>query len=298
LSNNNLKDPILLIDEIEQRLHYDAQADLIQVLSKQELSKKIIYTTHSAGSLPSDLGLGVHLVTVRPDAPHYSKINNRFWEGEVAGFSPLLVGLGASTLAFFPTRRALVAEGPSDMILLPLLFKDALEVEGIDFQVVPGLSSVSRSQLPALNANGSHVCYLIDSDSGKSGIAPILRDAGVPDRLIFELAVGRQTGFSVEDFISPNLLVKAANKIGSSYHEGFNPVGRAGMPSSNRVMWIRNSLRAKGVDRFSKVDLAYAVAEIVETEGARICDSGRRSAIKMLALNINSALREAPTTSS
>lgn len=43
------ENPILLIDEAEMRLHYDAQADLVQILSKQTVSPKIIYTTHSAG---------------------------------------------------------------------------------------------------------------------------------------------------------------------------------------------------------------------------------------------------------
>jgi predicted ATPase len=34
------RQPILLVDEIERHLHYDAQADLIEVLSKQEFTSK------------------------------------------------------------------------------------------------------------------------------------------------------------------------------------------------------------------------------------------------------------------
>ncbi|WP_019498570.1 AAA family ATPase [Pseudanabaena sp. PCC 6802] len=46
--------PILLIDEAETHLHYDAQADLMNMFATQQLASKIIYTTHSAGCLPED----------------------------------------------------------------------------------------------------------------------------------------------------------------------------------------------------------------------------------------------------
>jgi predicted ATP-dependent endonuclease of OLD family len=54
--------PILLLDEIETHLHYDAQADLAQMLAKQEIVAKVIYTTHSMGCLPEDLGTGVRFI--------------------------------------------------------------------------------------------------------------------------------------------------------------------------------------------------------------------------------------------
>jgi len=54
--------PILLIDEVETHLHYNAQADLIEVLTEQNAANQIVYTTHSAACLPQDLGLGVRVV--------------------------------------------------------------------------------------------------------------------------------------------------------------------------------------------------------------------------------------------
>ena len=54
----NAHNPILLIDEAEQHLHYDAQADLIQTFIERKLASQMIYTTHSAGCLPEDLGVG------------------------------------------------------------------------------------------------------------------------------------------------------------------------------------------------------------------------------------------------
>lgn len=63
--------PILLVDEIETHLHYDAQADLVDVLSKQRFTSKVVFTTHSFGCLPFDLGTGVRVVQpIEMQQPH------------------------------------------------------------------------------------------------------------------------------------------------------------------------------------------------------------------------------------
>src|SRR5262249_36385344 len=77
--------PILLVDEIETHLHYDAQADLVGVLSRQSFTSKVIYTTHSFGCLPNDLGTGVRVVHPIDNAT--SCLENGFWK-RGAGFSP------------------------------------------------------------------------------------------------------------------------------------------------------------------------------------------------------------------
>lgn len=130
--------PILLIDEAEAHLHYDAQADLVQMFARQELATKVIYTTHSVGCLPEDLGTGVRLVEM--NSPTTSIIRNWFWETDEPGFSPLLFGIGAKALAFMPVRFALITEGATDIILLPTLFREATGKSSLGFQVVPGLS--------------------------------------------------------------------------------------------------------------------------------------------------------------
>jgi hypothetical protein len=55
--------PVLLIDEAEQHLHHGAQADLMRVFERQTAAETIIYTTHSIGCLPSDLGATIRVVT-------------------------------------------------------------------------------------------------------------------------------------------------------------------------------------------------------------------------------------------
>ena len=89
--------PIVLIDEAEVHLHYDAQADLVQTLARQDLAAKVIYTTHSAGCLPEDLGSGVRMVAT--DEPH-STIENWFWNTDRPGFSPLLFAMGQGNRTF------------------------------------------------------------------------------------------------------------------------------------------------------------------------------------------------------
>ena len=69
--------PVLLIDEAEIHLHYAAQADLIKEFEEQDYVNSIIYTTHSAGCLPSDLGSGIRVakqIFVNNNDSGFSKI--------------------------------------------------------------------------------------------------------------------------------------------------------------------------------------------------------------------------------
>jgi ABC-type transport system involved in cytochrome c biogenesis ATPase subunit len=56
--------PVLLVDEAETHLHYGAQADLMRVFERQRVAETIIYTTHSIGCLPSDLGATIRVVAL------------------------------------------------------------------------------------------------------------------------------------------------------------------------------------------------------------------------------------------
>lgn len=123
---------LLLLDEAEQHLHYDAQADLVEVLTSGQLASQVVYTTHSAGCLPEDLGAAVRVVLPDSSAER-SRIQNWFWQAG-PGFSPLLLGMGASSLAFTSVRRAVLTEGASDMIALPSLLREALGAQRLGYQ--------------------------------------------------------------------------------------------------------------------------------------------------------------------
>ena len=150
--------PILLIDEAEMHLHYAAQAELVEVFTREELAAQIIYTTHSAGCLPDDLGSAVRVVETT--GPETSTTRDGFWADRQSGFSPLLLSMGASALAFTPTRAAVMAEGPSDALLLPQLFRVALELprhEPLGFQVAPGIAWVPDEELFQMDVEAAKV---------------------------------------------------------------------------------------------------------------------------------------------
>jgi ABC-type transport system involved in cytochrome c biogenesis ATPase subunit len=283
--------PILLIDEAETHLHYDAQADLIQMLYRQEVASKVIFTTHSAGCLPEDLGLGVRLVA--PSGPLTSTIVNRFWGSPEPGFSPLLIGMGASTLAFFPTRKALFVEGEAEMILLPTLLRRALEVDVLGFQVVPGLSKANKSQLPLAASRANRVGYLVDGDAGGRALAKELRSNNVPENCIFSLDAKASASWEFEDLINDSVLVSAANQLIRKFSPGCEEIV-CSPPKTKKFRSIAQSFEASTGKTLSKVDVAYEVLDLASRDPHRsLFDEGRIGAFSKLAATLKAYFKEA-----
>ncbi|WP_243073672.1 AAA family ATPase [Microbacterium sp. SS28] len=179
--------PVLLIDEAENHLHIDAQADLVNMFVTQQQAVKVIYTTHSPACLPPDLGTGIRVVAPRPDNLQISDVKNSFWQG-TAGYSPLMMAMGAAAAAFTPARRVVLAEGATEMILLPTLMRTALGVGELPYQVAAGLAEAPNDLLSKLDLEAARVAYLVDGDDGGKKLAKALSDVGVPERLIAELS--------------------------------------------------------------------------------------------------------------
>jgi hypothetical protein len=204
--------PVLLIDEAEQHLHYDGQADLVRAFERQEAVANVIYTTHSAGCLPQDLGTGVRVVARGRDGT--SIIRNSLWSRdelrEGAGFSALLMQMGASTFAFAATRRALICEGKTDVALLPTLLRQAMDLDVLPFQLVPGLANVANDSVVRLDMAAAKVAFLVDADRGGDGIITKLRGAGVPQARILRLGSQRRRQ-TLEDLVEASAFQKAVN---------------------------------------------------------------------------------------
>jgi len=202
--------PILLIDEAEAHLHYDAQADLVKVLETQNSAAQIVYTTHSAGCLPNDLGTGIRAVWPLIDKDGNdqgrSLVRNSVWT-EGSGFSPLLLAMGASVLASVESRRAVYTEGLSDAILLPTLFRETLRIKTVGFQVLPGIAMASRRDIEGLREEFPRVAYLVDGDAGGIEHNGRLRASGVNEDDIVSLP----EGLAVEDLVDPEAYVSAVN---------------------------------------------------------------------------------------
>lgn len=256
---------ILLIDEVEQHLHYDAQADLVQMLAGQTVASKVIYTTHSLGCLPEDLGNGVRLILPTEPDSDWSKIQNKFWlnrDKEEAAFSPILMGMGASTMAFFPTRSAVLVEGPSDSILLPTMFREVLNETSIGVQFVHGLSEQGRVSLPLLNSTGNRVCYFLDNDDGGRKLAKYLVDQNVDRQRIFTWPAKGDA--KLEDFIDPAILAEAASNLARQHLGVDKLISAANLPKFGKWETISQACIEAGIPILKKVEVAYEILDLLD----------------------------------
>jgi predicted ATP-dependent endonuclease of OLD family len=265
--------PVLLIDEAETHLHYDAQADLVSVLLKSVDTTQVFYTTHSPGCLPGDLGTGVRVVAREPEHADASVIKNNFWEGEGPGFSPLLFAMGAGAAAFSMCRRAILAEGAADMVLLPTLIRQATELGDLEYQVAPGLANAHGSGI-RVEEVAAKVVYLVDGDVGGQDHERALRGVGVDRTRIFSLP----RGYATEDLVHQDDYIETINKfldsMGQSKRFAASDVS-AGIPIAKAFSdWAK----ANKVQVPSKVEVAYALLRMANR---RLSPAGKRALLSL-----------------
>ncbi|MFN8519419.1 MAG: AAA family ATPase [Chloroflexota bacterium] len=196
--------PVLLVDEAETHLHYDAQADLLRMFEQQRDAASVIYTTHSVGCLPQDIGRGVRAVIPGPGAR--SVIENA-WMQSGHGVTPLLRAMGATSVQLAPARHVVFCEGPADPLILPSLLREARPEHGPPFQMVGRLSEASRPELARMSDEAVHVAFLVDGDESGREIAKTLKDLGVKTARIVTIPGGR----CVEDLLDASRYVDAIN---------------------------------------------------------------------------------------
>lgn len=276
---------VLLIDEAENHLHYDAQADLVRVFSRQEVADKIIYTTHSAGCLPNDLAM-VRMVEAKEDGS--SRIANSYW-AEGQGLTPLLIGMGASVLAFTPARRAVFAEGGSDALLLPAIFRAVTGLNELRFQVVPGLSEIAPMKVPALELDAAAVAYLVDGDSAGRQIAKKLKKHDVPKERILVLGKANSE-LTSEDLLDEAIYLRAVSSVLGCGQNGIPELPGKIFKSSGRCTALRKWCADNKLDEPNKVAVAYEVLELHAT-GEDLIGSGKRTLITRLYRQIFELLR-------
>jgi predicted ATP-dependent endonuclease of OLD family len=251
--------PILLVDEAESHLHYDAQADLVAVLEAQDLAASVIYTTHSVGCLPSDLGTGIRLVVVK-DAQH-STLDNSFWSSG-PGITPLLFGMGARLLAFTAIRVVVLAEGPSECVLLPTLLREATDRDDVGFRIVPGLAVVADDDFDTLAQEAARMGFLVDGDPGGRRIRDKLVGAGVDARKIIALRDLADNGLQLEDLVSVDTFVAAVNEEIQRWQPGRPTIQRTDVETGDhRMDAVKKWCSANGVNVPSKVALAQRVVD-------------------------------------
>jgi predicted ATP-dependent endonuclease of OLD family len=253
-SGDHAVPPVLLIDEAETHLHYDAQADLVSALLKSVKATQVFYSTHSPGCLPGDLGTGIRVLSRDPDHADASVIKNNFWEGDGPGFSPLLFAMGAGAAAFSMCRNAVLAEGASDMVLLPTLLRKATRLDDLDYQVAPGLANAHGSGI-RVEEVAARVVYLIDGDAGGRTHATALKQVGVDPSRIFALPSGQ----AVEDLANRDDFVSAINSLLASMGQTKKFSASLASEGTPIAKAFTDWAKSNRVQTPSKVEVAYAL---------------------------------------
>ena len=278
------ENPVLLIDEAETHLHYEAQAELVRVLERQAAAQSVIYTTHSIGCLPEDLGAAIRVVEVL--AYERSRILASAWSGRI-GLSPLVLAMGANALAFTPARSAVIGEGPSEAILLPTLFRQARpradHDDPIGFQVAPGISEVDERDAVELEAEAGNVVYLIDSDQGGRDHAHKLPQRAHDEGRVIEVQQDGGVASCLEDFLDPAIFVDAFNSVVEETRDGIaDRITVDDLQESDRGTWTKQWFETRGEELISKTHLAERILELGRARNKRIISAGRRDEVRRL----------------
>lgn len=282
-ANKTKRPPILLIDEAERHLHYDAQADLVRMMTRQETAQQVLYTTHSAGCLPEDLGAAVR-VAVQVEGSHSSELRNTIWETR-PGFDPLFFAMGASAFAFSAARRAVFAEGISDVILLPALLKSATGVDELGFQVAPGLAQVNHRSAKELDLEGGRIAYVVDGDEAGTAISRQLVKSGVrADRII---QIG-PAGSVIEDFVHIELYAAAVREETRRSGDELDLEADT-IPQDNRPRFVEEACREAGIGAPPKRKVAEHVLEL-RTGFPSLHDPDRTEALSSLLADLRERL--------
>ncbi len=258
-----------MIDEAEIHLNYDAQAELINIFTEQKFASKIIYTTHSVGCLPEDLGTGVKLIVPLnknnsdQDEVEKSIIKNNFWsEDKRPGVLPLLFGMGASQLTFMAIRKCVFVEGATDMLLLPTLFRQVSQKDYLGFQVLPGIANTAKANFGLLPNNAPKVAFLVDNDEAGEKYRKQLEESGIEPGKIFKLP---HLGKVIEDYIRKELYLEVIRKQINNWNEVDTEIS-IDIPENNRPKYVDKWCDNSQLKKTNKVEVAYSLLDLATNE--------------------------------
>jgi AAA domain/AAA domain, putative AbiEii toxin, Type IV TA system len=277
LSAVHTKQPILLVDEAETHLHYDAQTDLIDALMRQRVAQMTVYTTHSIGCLPPDLGRGIRAILPERDAER-SRIFNSYWSVEPndrtrVGYAPLLFAMGAQMLPLTIPRFAVIAEGPSDALLLPSLLRAASGASALKYRVIPGLSELPLEAMARLTEEAGKVLFLVDGDDSGDTLQEQLTTAEINAALVFSLGE-LAAGCTLEDVVHGPVLASAINAELAAWGIGSAQLAAEDLPAAGRWAWLAtwDGITPEEFTRLSKLRIAQRVVDIHREQGGGVGD--------------------------
>ncbi len=280
----------MLFDEAETHLHYGAQADLMDVFAKQDFAQAVIYSTHSIGCLPEDLGRSIRVVA--PIQGEESEIRNEFWSGGV-GMTPLMLAMGSSAFAFSPARYAVLGEGPTEAILFPSMFRAAVAAlsDGpLGFQVASGTAQVHPDLASELESEAGNIAYLFDDDEGGHAHAAKLPERARNEQRILFLGAGQEAGLCTEDLLAPTTYAGAVNQTLIDTRNTADRLDPAEIPTTSRPTYVDDWCKQRGIAKLSKTRIAER-ALLITDEGGELIDPGRKSLISELYSELRQSLK-------
>jgi AAA ATPase domain len=241
--------PIVVVDEAETHLHYDGQADLVDALMNQRTARKVVYSTHSVGCLPPDLGCGIRAVVPVADKER-STISRSYWAIETGqprvGFSPLLFAMGANLLSLSVPRAAVLVEGPADAILLPTLLREAAGIGYLEYRLAPGIAELPEAAIADLSSHGAQVVVLLDGDAAGREKRSQLERGDFPSDRIFDLSIVA-TDISLEDLLSTAIFADAVQGEIDAWRLGKCRIDPEAVPTTGRWHWLEEEGDRQGV---------------------------------------------------
>lgn len=254
--------PVLLVDEAERNLHYDAQADLVRVFGRQTDAAKVIYTTHSVGCLPEDLGRGIRLV--KPAGPSRSTIQNN-WVADPRGNLPLVAAMGGATIFLTVARFIVVCEGPTDAALYPSLISEAAGGKPLDYQLVGGLAGMTPDGFGRMMLEAPLVAYLGDGDKGGVEREKLLKKWGIrPERI-----VRLPDGVTLEDLLDLVVFIMAFNHQLETWSKTDLRLDSAQVPEKGRWAAAMGWCAAEGITNPpDKDEFALTVLKLIRQDAA------------------------------
>lgn len=237
-----------------------------------------MYTTHSVGCLPPDLGCGIRAVLAEKGAER-SRIANSYWsvdpgEDDRVEYTPLLFAMGARLLSLTIPRYGVIVEGPSDAILLPSLFREATGLSRLPYRIVPGLSEVAGADVSSLGHHAGKIVTLADGDEGGRRICERLVTGGISGDDIFHLGCVH-ADCTLEDLVEPNVLSEAINRELQTWNLGALRIAATDLPTTGRWNWLVHMGDVTGdpIERLSKPRIAQRVVD--SARGARPSETNR-----------------------
>jgi hypothetical protein len=258
--------PVLLVDEAETHLHYDAQADLVDELMRQGLTSKVVYSTHSVGCLPPDLGRGIRAVVPDRESGR-SVIESNPWarpgppKGSI-GFGTLFASMGATLLPFTVPRHAVICEGLTEAILLPTLFREVTGLTSLPYRIIPGLAQVATSDLIGLDELAGRVVFLTDGDESGKVIGRRVQD-GVPGASVRLFSLSDLAGgCTLEELLDPDVLAEAVNRTLEGWALTPARLTAKDLPSPRRSAKFKEWCKTNGLD-YRRIDKRRIAQNVV-----------------------------------